>query len=56
MGCSLMKSAFFVYCVIKRIVDHAPSSTVHNLRPYGQARTQEGYAGDTSPPPDLKRR
>jgi len=24
MGCSLVKSAFLVYCVIKRIVDHAP--------------------------------
>jgi len=24
MGCSLVKSAFFVYCVIKRIVDRAP--------------------------------
>jgi len=23
MGCSLVKSVFFVYCIIKRIVDHA---------------------------------
>jgi len=24
MGCSLVKSACFVYCIIKRIVGHAP--------------------------------
>jgi len=24
MGCSLVKSAFLVYCIKKRMVDHAP--------------------------------
>jgi len=36
MGCSLMKSALFVCCVIKWIVDHATSATVHNLPPYSR--------------------
>jgi len=25
MDCSYVKSVFFVYCVIKRMVDHAPT-------------------------------
>jgi len=33
MGCSLLKSTFLVYCVMKRIVDHAP-------RHYLYARTR----------------
>jgi len=34
MGCSLAKYAFFVYCVIKRIIDRAPRPVFLKLFPF----------------------